>query len=142
MRGALGISFNIRTIVRCLIISGAALPFILIFGCDDPAGPVSDIVFPEENVSYSQHVQPLFNQTCTFSGCHNDASMASGLSLTSYIRLTERPDIVIPGDPDNSVLYLRISGQLGAQMPLNRQPLTLNQQQGIFTWIAEGAENN
>ncbi len=124
------------------MITGFTLPFLIVFGCEDSVGPGSDIVFPEDNVSYSEHVQPLFNQTCTFSGCHNDASMASGLSLTSYLRLTQRPDLYVPGNPDASMLYLRISGQFGEQMPLNRQPLTPNQQQGIYTWIAEGAENN
>jgi hypothetical protein len=93
-------------------------------------------------VSYSQHVQPLFNQTCALSGCHNDASRAGNLTLTSYHNLTIRPNIVVPGDPNSSLLYLRITGQIGQQMPLNRSPLNSNQQQGIRIWIEEGAENN
>jgi len=131
-----------KRFIQVIVVTGFVLPFVLVFGCEDTTGPGADIVFPDVNVSYSQHVQPLFNQTCTLSGCHNDASMASNLSLTSYQNLTQRPEIVVPGDPEQSILYLRIEGRLGRQMPLNRPPLTTNQREGIRTWIEEGAENN
>jgi len=134
--------FTTRRIVQVLMVTGFILPFIIIYGCDDTTGPVSDIVFPDVNVSYSEHVQPLFNQTCALSGCHNDASQAGGLSLTSYGNLTLRPNIVVPFAPEESLLYLRIEGQLGEQMPLNRPPLNRNQRDGIRTWIEEGADNN
>jgi len=128
--------------MRGLMISGLCVLFLFTFGCDDTVRP-ADIVFPDVNVSYSQHVQPLFDQTCAFSGCHNDATQAGNLSLTSYHNLTQRPDIVFPGNPESSLLYIRISSQqLGPQMPMNRPPLNRNQQQGIRTWINEGAENN
>ncbi len=129
--------------IQGLMIAGFALPFILILGCEDTTGPGAKIIFPDVNVSYSQHVQPLFNQTCTFSGCHSDASQAGGLSLTSYENLTARPNIVVPHDPEVSLLYLRIEGRIGEQMPPPGWPqLTRNQRDGIRTWIEEGAENN
>lgn len=131
-----------RRIVQSVMIAGFIIPFLIIFGCDDTTGPGADIVFPDVNVSYSQHVQPLFNQTCALSGCHDDATAQRGLSLTSYTNLTTHPGTVVPGDPDASILYLRITGQISPQMPLNRPPLNQNQQQGIRTWIEEGAENN
>lgn len=128
--------------MRGLMIAGLFVLFLFTFGCEDTVRP-ADIVFPDVNVSYSQHVQPLFDQTCAFSGCHNDATRAGNLSLTSYHNLTQRPDIVFPGNPESSLLYIRISSQqLGPQMPMNRPPLNRNQQQGIRTWINEGAENN
>ncbi len=131
-----------RRIIQIIMVIGFVLPFLIVFGCEDSTGPGSDIVFPDTDVSYSQHVQPLFDQTCALSGCHNDATRAGDLSLTSYHNLTQRPNIVVPGDPNSSLLYLRITGQIGQQMPLNRPPLTQNQQEGIRTWIVEGADFN
>jgi hypothetical protein len=52
------------------------------------------------------------------------------------------PGVVVPNDPGNSGLVMRIEGSIGARMPLNRNPLNQNQINGIRTWIAEGARNN
>lgn len=114
------------------------------FGCSEDANPVaSNIVFPPNNVSYGAHVQPLFNETCTFSGCHADDQPAAGLRLTSYDNLMFNSlQVVVRERPDESILVLRIEGRLGSRMPLNRPALTQNQINGIRTWIAEGALNN
>jgi mono/diheme cytochrome c family protein len=113
-------------------------------GCSEDDNPVSsDVVFPPSNVSYGVHVQTLFNQTCTFSGCHADNAPAAGLSLTTYDKLMFNDlQVVVREQPDQSILVLRIEGRLGARMPLNRPALTQNQINGIRTWIAEGALNN
>ena len=50
--------------------------------------------------------------------------------------------VVVPGHPDESLLYLRVSGGKPPQMPLNAQPLTANQIAAIRGWIAEGAPKN
>lgn len=112
--------------------------------CSEDSNPTgSDIVFPPTNVSFGAHVQPLFNETCAFSGCHGDTQPAAGLRLTSYDNLMFNSlQVVVRGEPDQSILVLRIEGRLGARMPLNRTALTQNQINGIRTWIAEGALNN
>jgi hypothetical protein len=115
----------------------------LLSSCSKDSNPTSsDIVFPSSNVSYSQHVQPLFNTSCAVSGCHDDATRQNNLSLTSYTNATARPGIIIPGDAQNSVLAQRIDGRLQPQMPFQRPPLNSNQINGIKTWINEGAKNN
>jgi hypothetical protein len=124
------------------MVAGFALPFVIVFGCDDTTGPSSSIVFPDVNVSYSEHVQPLFNQTCTFSGCHDDVTRQSDLSLTSYVNATQRLDVINPGNPNGSSLYLRVEGIIGPQMPKDRSPLNRNQRDGIYIWIDEGAQDN
>jgi len=132
-----------KRFIQVILVTGCVLPFVLIFGCEDSTGPGSEIVFPDVNVSYSEHVQPLFHQSCALSGCHSDASQAGGLSLTSYENLTAQPHIVVPYDPEVSHLYLRIEGRIGQQMPPPGWPqLTRNQRDGIRMWIEEGAENN
>jgi hypothetical protein len=134
---------------RILIpLAGAlALIFLLSPGCKDE-NPVdgespSNIVFPLSNVLYGQHVQPLFNQACTYAGCHDDGQHQSMLKLTSYDGVRYGGSlVVIPGKPDQSSLVLRIEGRVGTRMPLNRNPLNQNQINGIRAWIAEGALNN
>ncbi len=110
--------------------------------CDDSGTtPGDEIVFPDKEVSYSAHVQPFFNLRCANYGCHEDQSRAGDLSLTSYVAMTERPGIVIAGDPESSLLLQKIDGRL--PHPIN-VPIIINSNQltGIRTWISEGALNN
>ena len=130
-----------------LLLIFSLLSVIVSSGCkNEVTGPTSDIVFPADSVSYSTYVQPLFNQTCAFAGCHDDGPKQPGndLSLTSYYNTVfGTPGVVEPGHPETSRLVIRIEGtSLGSQMPLNRTPLNQNQINGIRTWIAEGANNN
>jgi hypothetical protein len=120
------------------------IPLLSLFSsCGKNSNPTtpSDIVFPASNISYAQSVQPLFLQKCAFVGCHDDQSMAGGLSLTSYIALTAHSGIVVPGNSNNSVLAQKIDGR---NPHLDPVPVTLtsNQINGIKKWIDEGAKNN
>ncbi len=120
---------------------------IIFISCDDTITNqnIDNIVIPSKNVSYSQHIQPLFNVKCTSSGCHDDNSRAGDLSLTSYANTTASSLIVSPGLPDNSILVWAIEGNGAKLMPPIEAPVTPlneNQIQGIRTWIAEGAKNN
>ncbi len=54
---------------------------------------------------------------------------------------------VIPGDPDQSVLYQKVASLdlpegLGAPMPLHPERVTAEEAQLIRTWIREGARDN
>lgn len=124
------------------------LSLFLAGGCKDENNPLdgdspSNIVFPSSNVSYQQHVQPLFNQACALSGCHDDGAHQSSLSLTSYDKLMYGGTLVIVrGQPEQSMLVMRIEGRVGAQMPSPQRPLNQNQITGIRAWIGEGAKNN
>jgi hypothetical protein len=116
-------------------------------GCKDE-NPVdgdspSNIVFPTSNVSYGRYVQPLFNQTCALTGCHGDGQQQSGLRLTSYDYLMFGGQlVVVHGQPEVSILVMRIEGRVGERMPLYRNALNQNQINGIRAWIGEGALNN
>lgn len=119
---------------------------LLLWSCKDDVtgGGVIDIVFPDSAISYGQHVQPLFDRGCAFTGCHGGDTFAQrNFSLDSYHNATNRPGIIVPYDPDGSLLIQRIEGRApGARMPLNRDPLTANQIKGLRKWVAEGARNN
>ena len=54
--------------------------------------------------------------------------------------------VIKPFDPDNSVLYVKIttsgSGRFGGQMPPSGSRVSAANKQKIRTWILEGAFNN
>ena len=101
--------------------------------------------FPTSKVSFSQHVQPLFQTRCAFTGCHAGSNPAAGLDLSSpaYNSLmNHQPRLVIAGVSNNSLLIWRLDGRQLPQMPFNAQPINTNQLTGMKKWIDEGAQNN
>lgn len=116
-------------------------------GAIGPDGSPSDIIFPSSNVSYSQHVQPLFNQTCAnVVGCHSQAETGDRVKLDNYQNLrfgVRGLPVVIAGNAAGSELVTKIEGTgASGRMPLNRNPLNQNQINGIRAWINEGARDN
>jgi hypothetical protein len=91
-------------------------------------------------VSYALDVQPLFTQDCTL--CHGGAG---GLSLTTYAGVIAGGNsgaVVVPGNPDDSLIVKRLEGTVLPQMPLAAPPLTGPEIGRIRQWILEGALNN
>jgi hypothetical protein len=116
---------------------------VIITSCDDTI--VGNQIIPEFDVSYSKHIQPLFNNHCNNTTCHNSEDRAGGLSFEIYGEFRSYPFLIIAGAPDESTLYQVVSGQSVLVMPPYGGPsipLTENQINGIRTWIEEGAEAN
>jgi hypothetical protein len=109
-------------------------------------GDINSIVFPDSNVSYVTHVEPLFLAVCAIpGGCHAGEPPAAGLSLETYDDLsTKIYNVYWPGEPDKSLLVMAIEGTAPGipQMPYGRPPLNANQRKGIRTWVKEGAKFN
>lgn len=119
------------------------IPFLFAAACDtSPTAGVPAIVFPDRNVSYSAHVQPLFDASCATSGCHDEFTQAGALQLRTYFDLFRQPGIVRGGDSLNSVMSQILSNRI----PHISAPITLltnlNQRNGVSVWIQEGALNN
>lgn len=96
------------------------------------------------SVSHASDIQPIFNANCAGSSCHV-GGMANGLSLESYTSLMNGGNsgaVVLPGNPDGSIIVRRLEGNIQPQMPFGRSPLPTPQIQLIRDWIAEGAHNN
>jgi len=134
--------------LRAALCAGIAALACVSLTCKDE-NPVtgdspSTVVFPASGVKYGEHVQRLFDQACTLSGCHDDnPNNQSALHLTSHWNTVfALPGVVIAGSPEKSTLVLRIEGTLGQRMPPRGNGLNTNQTNGIRTWIAEGAQNN
>jgi hypothetical protein len=131
---------------RCTLVF-VALAMVFFGSCKDQITDpnANPIVFPSSNVSYSKHVDALFQQRCALSGCHAGSSAQAGLDLLtpSFNNLmNHQPRLVNPGASNNSLLVQRIDGRIAPQMPYLNQPLNSNQIDGIKKWIDEGAKNN
>ena len=82
---------------------------------------------PEELVSFSQDVWPLFQQSCTNTGCHSHATPSE--PLTNYQDIKA----ILP-----SVRSVIVSGA----MPVEPYELTEAEKALIITWIDQGGLNN
>ncbi|MBM4165566.1 MAG: hypothetical protein FJ218_01360 [Ignavibacteria bacterium] len=116
------------------------------FSCEEPPANSGEqaLIFPDSNVSYKKHVQPLFNKYCNNAGCHDQQYSDRHFNLISWggFMIAQRR-IVYAGFPDNSPLILRSEGTLfGPQMPLNRPSLKKNYLNGLRKWVQEGAKDN
>lgn len=134
-------SNRVASRVAALFLIVAACGAAVLASCDssNPVKQLQQIVFPDSGVSYSQHVQPVFNVTCTYSGCHDDASRAGSLSLTSWSNTNADPGNVVPYDPDHSKLVQILERKLIHSGPLDT---TQNHIKGIRQWVKEGGKSN
>ncbi|MGA1871213.1 MAG: PQQ-dependent sugar dehydrogenase [bacterium] len=137
-------------------------PIIQSFSIISPAPPTSvepdinDVSPPttQTTVSFSDNVQPIFDNSCT--QCHRSGGIADFLSLMpgeSYDALVNIPATrtgtppsgirVIPFNSSDSILYQRISNQALPDgentMPPTGQLLSPQEQGIIRLWIDEGA---
>ena len=120
-----------------------AVALLGIAGCT--SGSITDptqIVFPERDVSFTQHVRPFLTLSCAFSGCHGDVSPGGGIRLTTYYALlTDRANLVVPGQPDESLLIQTLDGRIPHRFDVISR-VSSDQLRGVRTWITEGALNN
>ena len=115
-------------------------------------------------VSFSTHVEPLLNASCS-SGCHGGASPLQGMNLATgqaYTNTVNVPameptpamDRIEPSDTALSYLIRKIEGTQGSltcvpavpncgqRMPLGAPPLPLQTIRMIKRWVLAGAPNN
>ena len=119
--------------------------------CSDKSTEVKEIDLPASDLTYSEHIRPLFiNRCANRSGCHAQPSPAANLDLTTYQTTISHlvagsTPLLIPGYGENSILYNVLLGPVDAgtyiidRMPKDEQPLNANNIIGIRQWIDEGA---
>ena len=121
---------------------------LLVWGCSDDGTTLTDPETPP-TVTYSSDIQPLFTSRCV--GCHGlngsgDLDLRADLSYANLVNVvspTYTAVRVIPLDPDNSVLFDKISGgtTFGSRMPPGGV-LSADDVAMVRTWISEGALDN
>lgn len=87
-------------------------------------------------LGYTEDIQPIFQRVCI--ACHSGVVKQLNLQVTAYAPLmagSMRGPVVIPGDPDNSMLWQMVGT---GKMPLIGQ-LTEGEKELIRRWIELGA---
>jgi len=105
-------------------------------------------------VSFSEHILPILENSCSGSDCHTKATKAPlGLEPEeAYSHLVNvaaegcsDATLVVPGDPNKSYLLDKLLGGTvcdGAQMPLADKPLPDIATARFVRWICDGAPDN
>lgn len=125
-----------------LIFAGIAVAVcsLLNNSCSDNTITVpSDIVFPDSNVSYVYHVEPLMKFTCAAGGCHNAFDLKAGLAMDTYHDLTMAwgGAMVLAGKPDQSLLIQIIQKKVPHSYLIDFR-INSNQLNGLKAWIKNG----
>lgn len=110
---------------------------------------------PDSDIDFARDILPIMvREQAGCVPCHrgieNGVSVmkTSGLDLSSYQTLRQGglnsgTDVVIPGEPCSSILYLKVSPgpPFGSRMPYDGPPfLSELELRFIHDWIAEGAK--
>lgn len=133
-----------RNIIGISLVMGAVL-----FACTHEATspnsannpPTFSASCSADTVYFVNEVLPIITSNCAMSGCHDAATRAEGVQLTSYSTIIK---YVKAGNATGSKLYkVIIEPNPGDRMPPPpRSPLTAAQIAKIQKWINQGAKNN
>ena len=110
----------------------------LIAGCYYDVVTPADPNKPPENVSFSGDLQPLFNENCTASGCHDGASHEPSLIPEESYNSLIGGGFVNTTIPTESILYKELNS--GAMPTTGKLPASDIQK--VLDWIKLGAQNN
>lgn len=125
------------TAIACIVLlpaSGAAIA-----ACDDLHGGTIN-----QNVQWQTQVKPILNTMLggRCSGCHFPGRFPDLTDIDADAIYKIVGSYALPGDPLGSGLFDKVNCDppvVGARMPLDGEPLTLEQQALIYDWIAQGA---
>lgn len=96
-----------------------------------------------ESVDYGRDIKPLFSNSCYT--CHGPdaAQRQAGLRLDVVREAIDDSGVIVPGDPENSELLVRLASEdPDLRMPpgdSSRPALTPDQVEQVRRWIASGA---
>lgn len=120
---------------------------LLIFGCKHHpiynGEPIVESNCDSNKVYFQNTILPLLNSHCATPGCHDAATHAEGINLTTYNSIMsggEEGNLVIPYEPGSSKLYHIIAE--GEMPPSPYAQLTQQELWLIYQWIEQGALNN
>jgi hypothetical protein len=98
------------------------------------------------NISFKGDIIPIFEASCSLSGCHDATTHAAAVILDSahaYLTVTEPgTGYIIKFQADASILYTTLNAPGVNGMPKGLPPLPQCQVDAIACWINQGAKNN
>ncbi len=91
-------------------------------------------------VTFSGDLVPIFNKSCSISGCHTTGGKSPDLTAANAYNSLKVGNYCNTGNPESSLLYLWLTGKKSTQMP----PAGLNKDYNalVLAWIKQGAKNN
>jgi hypothetical protein len=123
---------------------------LTISGCSDHGtDPTDNDIFGTATISFAADLQPVFALHC--GDCHSVGGNG-GLDLRPGVAWDNLVDVastgyaqqrVVPGQPNLSLLYLKLAGAAGVgdRMPQGGA-LPADDLENVRIWIAEGARDN
>ena len=128
-----------KIITKYLFKATLLLSFILSSCYNDVL--VTDIdIDPNIEISYSEVIQPIFNQDCSTVGCHNQGNTKPFLGEGNSYQALINGNYIDIQNPENSELYQWMAGNRKLDMPLGGANLENNAY--VLKWIEQGAKNN
>lgn len=131
----------------------AVLPLVLV-ACTDLATS-TDMVFdtqgtPGTTVTFAAIERDVLAAYCALPGCHADVQMPLLSAGHAYRAIVGEPSTaglryVVPGQPNSSYLYIKMTagpGMQGAQMPYGGALLPQATLDAVRAWIQRGAPND
>ncbi|HMT73060.1 MAG TPA: hypothetical protein PKA77_03265 [Chitinophagaceae bacterium] len=91
-------------------------------------------------VSFTNDIIPIFNKSCNGSGCHSTGGISPDLSAANAFLSLSGGGYFNTTNPQNSDLYLWMTGKKGTPMPLSGSDKDYNAL--VLAWIKQGALNN
>ncbi|MFL2482692.1 MAG: c-type cytochrome domain-containing protein [Verrucomicrobiales bacterium] len=102
-----------------------------------------DTLAQEDKINYEEHVRPILADRCL--SCHNPDKAKGGLDLSTYSATMQggsSGEIVNPGDPSGSRLYLSVTHKEEPIMPPKGEKLAKDKLDLISSWISSGLLEN
>ena len=131
----------IRSLMLCMTFT--ATNSAIAVQTDPGSGQLLEIlaaeIAPPQNVRYSDVQKRIFDQSCT--KCHSAVKQKGKVDLSSYDAVTQNPKktIVIPGSPEESLVYKEI---VSGSMPPKGPTVSAEDIAMLKQWIIEGALND
>ena len=91
-------------------------------------------------VTFANDIIPIFNKSCSLSGCHVNGGKAPDLSAANAWNSLKIGNYFNTADPANSVMMLWLTGKKSTQMPVGGMNKDINAL--VLAWIKQGANNN
>jgi mono/diheme cytochrome c family protein len=103
---------------------------------DKPAPAKND----PARLKFSKDVAPILVANCI--GCHNPQQKRGRFDLTTFQKLiggSAKRKVIVPGNPDESPLILRIRGEEPPKMPPGQRNLSAEAIAKLEAWVKDGA---
>lgn len=91
-------------------------------------------------VTFVSDLVPIFNSSCNGSGCHTSGGIAPDLTAANAHNALMGGNYINLSDPQNSEIYLWMTGKKGTPMPVGGINKDYNAL--VLAWIKQGAQNN